>query len=225
MQKVRARKQRCFFSLLAGLVFLVSFGAGRILAQTTLEVEPGLKIPNAKTQWAVDVFENQRQLVPILLSTVPVNRYPAANIGGSLAESVSTELDGLNSRNQLHFDRPVLYFWLDERGNVSDVYDFVISQVGQKKEKRVIDRLALKQLTGDAKRTESLVSTQTTAMPDGWMRIEPKTPMPEGEYVLLAIPKVGKATYSPVVWLDFGIHAKAPETKDAIPAASQIKGN
>jgi hypothetical protein len=218
MKKTWVERQSISLSILVCLLLLLGFGSRTVAAQNELEIEPGLKIPNAKTPWAVDVFENQRQLVPLHYNLV-VNKYTAANT------KVTTELDGSNSINQLHFDRPVLYFWLDERGNVSDIYDFVISRVEQKNEKRVIDRLAFTQLTGNAKRTESFVETGMTAMRDGWMRIEPKTPMPEGEYVLLAIPKVGKGNYSPVVWPAFGIQAKAPNAKDAIPAASQVKGN
>jgi hypothetical protein len=51
--------------------------------------------------------------------------------------------------------------------------------------------------------------------------------MLEGEYVLLAIPKMRRATDSQVVvvWLDFGIHGNAPNARDAIQATSQVKGN
>lgn len=189
-----------------------------MVAQTALEVEPGLTIPDSKTPWAIDIFENQRQLVPLHYN-LAMDKYTAANT------KVTTELDGSNSRNQLHFDKPVLYFWLDPRGNISDIYVFFISRVEQKKEKRVIDQLAFTQLAGNAKRTESFVETETTAMRDGWMRIEPKVTMPEGEYVLLAIPKVKNRNYSPVVWPAFGIHSKALNAKDAISTASQVRGN
>jgi hypothetical protein len=122
MKKTWVERQSISLSILVCLLLLLGFGSRTVAAQNELEIEPGLKIPNAKTPWAVDVFENQRQLVPLHYNLV-VNKYTAANT------KVTTELDGSNSINQLHFDRPVLYFWLDERGNVSDIYDFVISRV------------------------------------------------------------------------------------------------
>jgi hypothetical protein len=218
MKKTSVETQSIFFTIFVCLVFLLGFGSRTVAAQSELQVEPGLKIPNAETPWAVDVFENQRQLVPLHHfndSTLPVDRYADGNT------KHTTELDGLNSRNQLHFDRPVLYV---NHG----LYDFFISRVEQKKEKRFIDQLASTQLKENEERTaESFVETKTTAMGDGWMRVEPIASMPEGEYVLLAIPKVRRATYSQVVvvWLDFGIHGNAPNVKDAIQATSQIKGN
>ena len=217
MTKTLVERQSISLTVFVCLVFLLGFGSRTVAAQSELQVEPALKIPNAETPWAVDIFENQRQLVPLHNfnhSTLPVDKYTDANT------KHTTELDGLNSRNQLHFDRPVLYV---NHG----LYDFFISRVGQKSEKRFIDQPALTQLRESAERTaESFVETKTTAMGDGWMRIEPIASMPEGEYVLLAIPKVKKGTYSTVVvWLDFGIHANAPNAKDAIQVTSQVKGN
>ena len=235
MQKVRALRHSHFSSALVWLVFLGSFGSGQTMSRAELEVEPGLTIPNSKTPWAVDQFENRRELVPIHHSTVTVNKHTGANVAGSLAGSVfykpklTTELDGLSSRNQLHSDKPVFYLLFDEdqdpdgQGKSSDRWDFVISRVQVMKDKRVVDQLAYTQFTGNAKRTDSVVETETTFMSDGWMRIVPKGPMPEGEYVLLPIPKL-KGSFSQTVW-DFGIHASAPNAKDSIQATSQAKGN
>ncbi len=198
-----------------------------VAAQTVFEIEPGLKIPNAKTPWAIDTFENQRELMPIHHSTITLNKHTGSNLAGSVfyKPKLTTELNGLNSRNQLHSNKPVLYFLVEEdqdtagQGKSTDTYDFVIARVEQVKEKRVIDRLAFTQLTGHAKRREDFVETEITQMQDGWFRIEPKVPMPEGEYVLLPIPKMN-GTYSTTVW-DFGISSKAPNAKDAIPATKQ----
>jgi hypothetical protein len=205
-------ERRSISSIVVCLV-LLGFGFRTVVAQNEFQVEPGLKIPNAKTPWAVDVFENQRQLVP-LHYTGAVDRHTVANT------KVTTELAGSKSINQLHFDKPVLYLWLDGPA-VSDFYDFFISRVEQEKQRRVIDRQAVMQLTGNPVRTESFVQTETSAMRDGWMRIEPKVPMSEGEYVLLAIPKVQNRDAPPVIWPAFGIHANAPNAKDAISAMKQ----
>jgi hypothetical protein len=235
MQKVRALKFSHFLSALVWLVFLASFGSGQTMSRAELEIEPGLTIPNSKTPWAVDEFGNHRELVPIHHSIVTVNKHTGSNVAGSLAASVfyksklTTELDGLSSRNQLHSNKPVFYLLFDEdqdpdgQGKSSDRFDIVISRVEVKKDKRVIDQLAYTQLTGNAKRTDSVVETETTFMSDGWMRIVPKAPMPEGEYVLLPVPKTN-GTFSTTVW-DFGIHPNAPNAKDSIQATSQVKGN
>jgi hypothetical protein len=231
MQRYRDRVNGFLRALLC-LVFLLSFETTvHLAAQTAPEVEPGLKIPNAKTPWAVDTFDSQHELVPIHHSIVNINKHMGSNLAGSVAGSVfykpkvTTELGGLNSRNQLHTSDPVIYLLLEEdqdtagQGKSSDAYDFVISKVVQVKEKRVIDQLAYTQLTGHAKRTVNFVETEITPMEDGWIRIRPKAPMPEGEYVLMPIPKTNGA-YSTTVW-DFGINVKAPNAKDSISAAKQ----
>ena len=220
-------------SLSVWLALLLSVGSGTVVAQTVFEIEPGLKIPNAKTPWAIDTFDSQRELVPIHHSTITVNKHTASNLAGSVAGSVfykpklTTELNGLNSRNQLHSNKPALYLFFEEdqdtdgQGKSTDTYDFVIARVEQikAKDKRVIDQLAITQLTGHAKRREDFVETEITQMQDGWFRIEPKAPMPEGEYVLLPIPKMN-GTYSTIVW-DFGINSKAPNAKDAVPVRKE----
>ncbi|WP_035347075.1 hypothetical protein [Edaphobacter aggregans] len=208
-----------FFAVFLALVFPLS-------GQTTLEVEQGLKIPNSKTPWAVDVYNNQFELVPIHHSTVSLNKHTGANAAGSLAGSffykpkLTAELDGLNSRNQLHTDKPVIYFLFDAdqdkdgSGKSSDTWDFVIARAEQAKDKRVVDRLAFNTLTGHAKRGQSFVDIEITQLPNSWYRIQPKNPIPEGEYVLLPVPKAN-GSYSTVVW-DFAINAKAPNATDAI---------
>jgi hypothetical protein len=77
MKKTSVETQSIFFTIFVCLVFLLGFGSRTVAAQSELQVEPGLKIPNAETPWAVDVFENQRQLVPLHHfndSTLPVDR-------------------------------------------------------------------------------------------------------------------------------------------------------
>ncbi|HEY6377020.1 MAG TPA: hypothetical protein VIX90_15985 [Edaphobacter sp.] len=210
---------------------LLCFGIGiqTTSAQTSLDVEPGLKIPDAKTPWAVDVFEGQRELVPIHHSMVSLNKHTGSNVAGSLAGSffykpkLTTELDGLNSRNQLHTNKPAIYVLVEVdqdaagQGKSDEMYDFVIAKAEQtKNNKRVVDRLAYTQLTGHAKRGDNFVETEITRMKDGWFLIQPKAPMPEGEYVLLPVPKMN-GTFSTTVW-DFGINLKASNAKDAILA-------
>jgi hypothetical protein len=180
MQKNWNRAGSGCLSALVWLFFVLTFGLGiRVIAQTSLEVEPGLKIPDAKTPLAIDIFENQRELVPIHHSIVNVNKHTGSNLAGSLAGSVfykpklTTELNGVNSRNQLHTSRPVIYLLIEEdqdtggQGKSTDAYDFVIARAEQVKDKRVIDRLAFTQLTGHAKRGENFVETETTQMQDG----------------------------------------------------------
>jgi hypothetical protein len=195
-------------------------------AQSTLDVEHGLTIPNDRTPWALDSYKDQPELVPIHHSTVIVNRHMGENIAGALAGSVfyrtklTTELDGMHSRTQLHGTTPVLYLLRESdqdpggEGKDADIHTFAIVRARPVKNKRVVDSLSYTQLTGNAKRHEDFIEANTTEMPGGWIRIEPKAPMDEGEYCLLPIPKAN-GTYSNVVY-DFGIDPAAPNEKDAI---------
>lgn len=197
-------------------------------AQSALKVEHGLTIPNTRTPWAVDTFQDQAQLVPVHHSTIAVNRHNGANIAGSLAGSffykpkLTTELDGLNARTQLHSKTPIFYllneFDDDPGGQQKDsvTASYAIVKVVQAKNRRIMDTLSFTQLTGNAKHVGTFIEATSTKTPDGWVRIEPKSPMEEGEYCILPIPSV-KGSYSTVVF-DFGITLGAPNAKDAIVA-------
>jgi len=197
-------------------------------AQGQLRVEHDLMIPNARTPWAIDVFENRPQLVPIHHSMVIVDKHRGANIAGSLAGSflyrpkLTTELNGKNSRTQLHTRTPVFYLLKEsdvdpvDSDKDAETYTFAIIRVSTVKDKRVIDMLSFNSITANAQRRVQSVQTTTTKTPDGWIRIEPNSPMDEGEYCILPIPKTS-GTYSTEVF-DFGINLGAANVKDAVAA-------
>lgn len=212
-------------------LLLATFWLGCLVvgnAQSALKVEHDLTIPNARTPWAVDTYQSHPQLVPIHHSTIHVNMHRGANFAGELAGSflyrpkVTTELDGLHARAQLHTKTPVFYLFLesddDSGGDTKDAetYTFAIVKAGSSKDKRIMDRLSYNALTTKAKRVDELVETTSTRTPDGWIRIEPKQPMDEGEYCILPVPKTN-GTYSTEVF-DFGINLGAPNEKDVIAA-------
>jgi hypothetical protein len=227
-QRARPRLRR--FAKSSVLVLLSLCALTKADAQSTLDVEHSLKIPNDRTPWAVDTYKDRSQLVPIHHSTIAVNRHIGANVAGSVAGSIfykprlTTELDGMHSRTQLHGKTPILYLLIESNqdpggeGRDADVHTFAIVRAVQHKNKRVVDSLSYTQLTGNAKRHGEFIETSTTQMPGGWIRIEPKAPMDEGEYCLLPIPK-SVGSYATVVY-DFGIDPAAPNEKDAIPATN-----
>jgi hypothetical protein len=199
-------------------------------AQSTLDLGGGLTIPDARTPWVVETFQKHQQLVPIHHSTVAVNKHTGANIAGSLAGSflykpkLTTELDGVSSRNQLHTRTPVFYLLVESdpdsggESKNSVTFQYAIVRTVPLKDRRIVDHLTYTQLTGNAKHSDDLIDTNMTQLPSGWIRIEPRTPMPEGEYCLLPIPST-KGTYSTAVY-DFGIHADAPNEKDVVVASA-----
>jgi len=199
-------------------------------AQTTLEVQPGLIIPNSNTPWVVDRYGEQTQLVPIHHSTVSVNNHTGSNLTGSAVGSffykpkVTTELNGTHSRNVVHTASPVIYFLIDTdqddhgEGKSSGVFDFAVVRAVQNKGKRVLDRIAVTQLTGNTKHIGDAVDVTISQLPNSWYRIAPKSPLEEGEYALLPIPKKKNGMYSMVVW-DFAVDPKAPASKEAILAS------
>jgi hypothetical protein len=220
--RLLVRARFCLFLLAA------FFTSGPLLAQASMEVEPGLTIPDSKTPWALETYQGNRQLVPIHHSDVIVNQHAGANFAGSLAGSffykpkMTSELNGLNSRNQLHSESPVIYLLMDEDqdeggdGKSSDSWSFIIVRAEQEKDKRIVDRIAVTQISGSVKRKTEVIDADVTQLPNHWYRIQPKAGMSEGEYALLPVWKA-KGTSSTVVW-DFGINLSAPNEKDAIVA-------
>lgn len=217
----------------AAFMAAVFFGLAltRASAQWPVKVEHDLTIPNGRTAWAVDAYDGQPQLVPVHHSTVIINQHKGQNFAGSMIGSflyrpkITTELDGLHSRNQLHTPTPIFYVLdpasEDPGGDAtnSDTHTYVVSRVGIIKNKRIVDYLSYNELTGNAKREEQVIPATTTVTADGWIRIEPKKAMKPGEYCILPVPKAS-GTYATTVY-DFGIDFHAPNEQDAIAA----KGN
>lgn len=220
-------------------IVLLVIAATAGIAQSRMQVEPGLTIPDAKTPWALETYEGKRQLVPIHHSDADVNHHLGRNLVSGMTEplffkqKLTIELKGLNSRNQLHSNRPVIYFLVDEdldesgNGTSGDYMSFVIVQAKQGKDDRIVDSMKLNAIGTKAVGREGVIDSDSVQLPNHWYRIEPKQMMPEGEYALLAVFKKSRMP-STTVW-DFGINLKAPNEKDAIiakppePAASQPK--
>ncbi|MBS1820818.1 MAG: hypothetical protein JST61_02385 [Acidobacteria bacterium] len=206
----------------------------QLSAQTTLEVQPGLTIPNWKTPWVLDSYNKQPQLVPLHHSLVSVNNHTGSNLAGATVGSffykpkITTELYGLHSRNVLHTSSPVIYLLLDTdqddsgEGKSDDLMEFAIVRAVQKKGKRIIDRIQITQLTGNSRHVGDAVEVDITHLPNSWYRITPKISLADGEYALLPIPKKEYGMYSTMVW-DFAVDGNAPNSKEAISASSAAK--
>ena len=137
--------------------------------------------------------------------------------------NVTTELDGISSRNVLHTSTPVLYVFIDEGADdkSSDQFQWVLERAVVTKGKRIVDRIAYTQLTGNGKHIVDTIETEITQLPNKWYRIMPKRSLQQGEYVLLPILK-DKHLFSLMVW-DFTISPNAPNSKEAIVSTGAAK--
>ncbi len=82
------------------------------------------------------------------------------------------------------------------------------------KDRRLLSTVKFTQLTGNAKRNDTQVEVETEKLPDGWLKITPKTPLPAGEYALEPVMKQENA-YSLRVY-DFRFDPSAENDPDAV---------
>lgn len=196
--------------------------ASAVFAQPAPLAATGLSIPSGSLPYALDHFEGQPQLVPVHHTSVEVNNHKGANVAGSLAGSVfykpkmTVEVPGAHARTVLHDSSPAFYIHTldDPDGGGNDSTVFAIVQAVPDKDRRIFAQVRFTQLTGNAKRKDGIIETNTERLPGGWLKLTPSAPLSPGEYALNPIPKAQNA-FSTVVF-DFTIDPAAPNASDAV---------
>ncbi len=191
---------------------------------------PGLRVPaSGSLPYALDRFEDKAELVPVHHSTVQLNNHKGANIAGSLAGSVfykakvTLELNGAHARTVLHAATPSFFLRVmdDPDSGPDDTPVYAILRVTPDKENRVFAKVQFTALTGNAKRNDGSVESTTEHLPGGWLKITPSGPLPNGEYVLTAVPKA-QNSYANVVF-DFAIDPAGANAADAVSAGAETE--
>ena len=197
-------------------------GAGVLRAQYTLEVQPGLTIPNSDVPWALEIYQSTPQLVPIHQAKSYVDTHILANsVPLNFKNHFTFELRGLHAETQLHSATPLIYTLvetdLDPKWKIksSDSLTFAIVEAKPIKTSRVIDDLIATGLAPHATSKTPFIDVEITQRPDKWYCIKPKSPLKEGEYALLAIRKNG---FPMKQVFDFRIDFSALNSKDAVVA-------
>ncbi len=206
---------------LLGRAFLLAFCIP-LRAQTIPEPAPGLRIPNGSRPWALDVFSGSKQLVPIHSSAVQANNHKGSNVvGGLLAgplykSKFSTELEGEKASTILHTGTPVFYIHFDPGPDAgqSAVTGWAVVHAVVGKDRRLLSTVKFTQFTGNAKRNDTQVDVTTESLPDGWLRITPKSALDPGEYALEPVLRQENA-YSLAVY-DFRVDPAAANDADAV---------
>ena len=190
-------------------------------AQVTLEVQPGLTIPDSKLPWALDSYQGTPQLVPIHRADLSANQHAASIMLGEMKMSI--ELQGPTSPIQLHGKTPAIYVYIDPEQDKQGIgsnfggWSFSIVRVLQQKKKRVVETLSNSAFHGP-KSSSNQVDCDIAPVSNHWYHIQPKAPMQEGEYALLGqLHREREPAYA--VW-DFGINLSAPNEADVVVAAA-----
>ncbi len=146
-------------------------------------------------------------------------------MAGSLAGSffyrpeTTTELIGEHAKAQLHTREPVLYLHVDEDEdpegeNSGDEHTYQIVPAKVIKDHRVVTQTSLNQFTDHVAREDYYVCASVEKLPHGWIRVTVQSPLPPGEYVLLAQP-VRDDEFATTVY-PFAIDENASESEEAI---------
>ncbi|MBT9331129.1 hypothetical protein [Paracidobacterium acidisoli] len=209
-------------------------------------VAPGLRLPDESGIFALDTWQGIPELVHLEQSNGNVNRDTGhtilraaiAPLGGA---KELIQLDGPESKIQLHVNQPVLYVSLDHgdaetagpdgaltvnTGGASSVKDdkkavshsspdsrYAIVRVETRRTLRTIGAMRVSML-GKVTQSEDIVPTKAEILPGGyWMKLTPKYPLDFGEYALMEILSPGEVNLD--VW-DFGVDPRKPENRHAL---------
>jgi hypothetical protein len=191
-------------------------------AQSTPTPAPGLSIPSGSKPWVFEEFKGSKQLVPMHSSAVQVNNHKGGNIAGGLLAGpfykakLTMEIDGSAAKTVLHSGTPVFYLHFDQdpdAGQTSMAGWAVVHAIADK-DRRLLSTVKFTQLTGTAKRNDTQVELDTEKLPNGWLKITPRQPLPPGEYALEPVMRQENA-YSLMVY-DFRLDPSAENDADAV---------
>jgi hypothetical protein len=212
-------------------------------AALTLEIKPGLRLPDQGSVLVLDTFQDIPELVPVPQEGSDLNKETAHAVQkkaihpGSSAHNIF-EIPGTRSEIQLHVPVPVFYvrIGVDEPdpsgGNAltvathgaGDIPERQGSSGGAESSDYVIERVDARQ---DVRIVESfrlallgvrpqpdIIEMKEEPQPGGrWLKLTPKQPLEFGEYALVEV--LPPQSLNLDVW-DFGIHSDAPENLEAI---------
>lgn len=178
-----------------------------------LIVAPGLRIPNGNVPWALDVIGGRQVLVP-------VHHAVAAQQPGAVASGAQAMLDGAASHTALHSASPVFFIHSSDRTeNTGDSgrgtpTGWALLPAKVSGSSRAIDRVRFSDVSAATVCSTAVLCTQAEALPEGWLRLTPREPLPSGEYALVPVPRTA-TSLSPLVY-DFTIGADTAAPKDAV---------
>jgi hypothetical protein len=185
-------------------------------AQSPL-IAPGIKLPPTGGIFLLDVYHDKPELNELAQNGADINKNTKSNIlratinpfGGS---KVKIELKGLHAKVQSHVGNPFIYLSLDPEADSGHSNDpdkqkgnWRIVQLKEKKGNRLVGDVNLP-IYGKPKEKADYVETLVTPVAGQWIKIEPSSPLPAGEYALVEMLRDGMNRF---VW-DFGVDPNAP---------------
>lgn len=173
-----------------------------------LIVAPGLRIPNGNVPWALDVIDGKQVLVPV---------HHAA-----LAQSAGAAgtLEGAASHTALHSASPVFFVHSSDRTeNTGDAgrgtpTGWALLAAVSTGSSRTIERVKFSDVSAGTVCSGPVVCTLAETLPEGWLRLTPRSPLPAGEYALVPVPRAA-TSLSPLAY-DFTVGADTATPKDAV---------
>lgn len=180
-----------------------------------LIVAPGLRIPNGNVPWALDTIDGKQVLVPV--------HHAALSQSGNTAT-----LDGAAPHTPLHSSTPVFFIHTSDRTeNTGDSgrgtpTGWALLSVKADGTTRTMERVKFSDVNASTVCAEPVICTQAEALPGGWLRITPRSPLQPGQYALLPVPRAA-TSLSPLAY-DFAIGTDAAPPKDAVAPGQNLDG-
>lgn len=178
-----------------------------------LIVAPGLRIPNGNVPWALDEINGKQVLVPV--------HHSALTPTGTAAT-----LQGAAPQTPLHAASLVFFIHASDRTeNNGDSgrgtpTGWALLSVRVDGGSRTLDKVKFSDVNAATVCAEPVICTQAEALPGGWLRITPRTPLQPGQYALLPVPRAA-TSLSPLAY-DFVVSADGAAAKDAVAPGQNL---
>ena len=185
---------------------------------------PAPNMPVGNLPWVLDVFDGNKELVPVHRSSVQLDSHNGSNIAGALIAGpiyqsrFTTEISGNTARTPVHTSTPVFFVYVGDESESgpaapSVVAGWAVMRLVVDKDRRLLSTVQFTQLTDNAKRSDGQLEVTTEKLPRGWLKISPSAPLTPGEYALLPVMRQTNAFSTSV--FDFKVDPESANAKDA----------
>ena len=186
-----------------------------------LTAAPGLQVPNGNLPWALDTTSDGKSaLIPVHHSAI---NEPAAV---ATTPPASHTLEGAHARTAIRSATPTFFVHTNDRTeNTGDAgrgnpTGWVLVRAEQANGNRLLPHVQFSQIAQGTSCAAPMLCLDAETLPDGWVRLKPREPLPPADYVLMPVQRQPKPGV--LVVYDFVENPSAPLARDAVIAGVPV---
>jgi hypothetical protein len=179
----------------------------------TVEVAPGIQLPEQGGVWVLDKDRGQRSLEELVQSSSELDRHKAGNILRSVINPIPSskqtiDIEGARSKVRLHTTLPPIFINVEDLPAMKGqpLERFRIVRLKESKDHRVVSDIKIG--VGGMKSSQQFVPSRVEKFSGDWLKLTPTEALKPGEYAVVEL--MTDRDVNTFVW-DFGVEPESAQ--------------